>query len=156
LTPRIRAALVLGLLVGASVAYAQSLRFASEVQIASRANPTTSTFTSNATPAMALGNTCGFRVSLCAPDGGTLTGGTLKAWLYNERMLAPQRNTDLDLTVGTPSAACRVWPDQTVTSKQGAKVLYQTASITGTEGDAGSLNIDGGRYTVSIDAWTCP
>jgi hypothetical protein len=105
---------------------------------------------------MELGNVCGFRVSVCGNDGGILTGGSMKAWLYNPRLVKPQRNTDLDLTVGTPGTDCRVWPDQRVSAKQGSKVLYATSAITGTEWDGGSLTGDGGNFLVSIDAWTCP
>lgn len=159
-----RRLLPLALLAFAAVALAQSARTVSVTgQLATYRNvtdggvrPTFPDFSVGNARALDLGNVCGFRVSICSVTGATLTGGTLIPWVYNPSAAEPMSDTDLTLTVGTPIAACRVFPDQLQVARAGSKLIYAPSAITGTDVDAGSLNTDGGNYTIRYDAWTCP
>jgi hypothetical protein len=115
-----------------------SARALSESQSLTRSAP------SAATEGMDLANVKGFRISVCAPSGQTLTGGTLNAWVYNYGSSLWMRNPLLDLTVTSNSVRCLAFPDQEVVAMMGARVLYAASSVTVSSGSA---------VTVRIDAW---
>lgn len=155
--------LLLVTLLAAGLALAQTARSISVVQSGTyRAvgdggiRPTTLDFAASAARALDIGGACGLQVSVCGPTLTTLTGGTVKAWWLPASGTDPMSNVDLDLTVGTPLAACRVFADQRVAVGLGGKVLYVTSAMTGTDVDAGSLTVDGGRFTVTTTARLCP
>ena len=136
---------VLAFCLAAGLASAQSLRSVSETQSLTRSDPAAADIVD--TISMSLANVVGFRVSVCAESTRTLTGGTLLAWVYNPEVSLWMRNPDLDLVVTNVAKRCRAFPDQRVSAKQGARVLYATSSVTVSAGTT---------VTVRIDGWTAP
>lgn len=133
-----RIALVFALLA-AGVALAGGVATSwSEAQALTRADPTAPT------EGLSLSNVTGFQVAVCAEATRTLTGGTLKAWVYNPSSQLWARNADLDLTVGAPATRCRAFPQQRVSIRNGGRVLYANSSVTVSAGTTA---------TVRIDAW---
>jgi hypothetical protein len=164
-----RLALVLTLLL-AGVALAQAVRTqtfsAQRATFRSAGDAGTTPVAADFTQAGAfeLGNVCGFRATLCSADPtcfsnsgcAVLTGGTLKPWMLRPGGTVPTTNPDLNLVVGTPGSNCRTWADQRVAMRGGGKLLFAPSAITGTHADAGSLTVDGGNFTITVDGWTCP
>lgn len=147
-----RFALVLCLM--ASIVTAQTAKSTSEIQLATRATPVAATF-GNPAVALPIGSADALRISVCGEAGSTLTGGTLKAWLYDPSVSAAlrvQRLLEWDLTVGAPSSTCRVFPPIPATNKAGAQILFATSAMTATLSDAGTYT-DGGYYVVGVNAW---
>lgn len=57
----------------------------------------------------------GFRLTVCAPSGQTLSGaGTMQAYLCDAAKSVCSRNKGLDVTVNASSVRCQVFPDFTV------------------------------------------
>lgn len=121
--------------LAAPVALAGDAAF-SEAQALTRTDP------SSGTDGMLIQTSRGFRVSVCADSGQTLSGaGTLKAWWYHPSALVWMRNPSLDLTVSASSVRCQVFPDQRITAFIGGRIIYAASAVT----------VSSGTVTVRID-----
>lgn len=162
-----RTLILLAVSLAAVDAAAQSLpaRYFYENQALTRAAPsgapgTASNFTLPSTTVvkgsndsflgMPLNGVEGFRVSVCAASGQTLTGGTLRAWLYHAPAGLWMRNSDLDRTVANNSQRCQPFPDQATPLRLAHRVLYQAQAVTASGGAAVDIYIDGQLKTASI------
>src|SRR4051812_46307439 len=93
------------LLVG-GLAVALPVRYFHESQSLTRGAPTL------ATEGMSLVGVKGFRVSICAQSGQTLSGaGSLRAYLYHSDAALWMRNPSLDLSVTAAGVRCQAFPD---------------------------------------------
>lgn len=122
-----------------------SKRTWTETPILTRAVPTL------ASEGMDLGNIDGFRVSVCAASGQTLSGGgNLNAYLYNYDTALWQRNPGLDWAISVTATSCsgalcrcQVFPDQVVAAALGSRVLYAPNAVTISSGTTVVVRIDG-------------
>lgn len=111
-----------------------------ETQILTRAAPT------SAADGLDLAKVRGYRVTICAASGQTLTGGALQAWYYEPiQQLWSRASSTLDETV--PSGTrCKTFDDVETLVRFG-RVLYATSAVT----------VSGGTtVTVRIDGWRAP
>lgn len=132
----IRFALALSVFV-AGVAHAQVGPPFSENQACSagsctRGIPDPNNDTVPASSGAELSTATGFRVSICAAAGQTLSGaGTLLAWRYNSNAGKWERNKGLDLTVAVSAVQCAAFPDVEVAALVlKDRVLYATSGVT--------------------------
>ena len=154
-------AVFVGVCVAAGVALGVGSMMASEeVQIATRAAPTPSTFSPTRAGSSTIGNSLdlaevdGFRVTVCAyEDGGFLGGsGNLRAYYLDPRTGLVSRNPSVDLAVTSTTSRCQNFPDQEVKIPYG-QFMYVTDTLI--LKDAGTLLVDGGTgaFTVFQTGW---
>ncbi len=134
--------LAVGLVLACSVAGAQDIpgttRLWQETQILTRADP------SAVTDGVTLANVIGVRVTVCAENTRTLTGGTLRVWLYDNDTALWGRNSSLDLTVAANSLRCQTFPDVVTTVSTG-RLLIAANAVTVSAGTT---------VTVTVKMWT--
>lgn len=95
----------------------------------------------SATDGMDLNNVYGLRVTVCAPASETLTGGSLRVWLYDYNLGLWTKDTTLDMTVAASTPArCLTFPDQFTTVPYG-RVLVAADSVTVSSGSAVTVQI---------------
>lgn len=130
------------LLIGGFVAtaYAGGRAF-SESQALTRAAPAA------ATEGISMLRVQGFRVSVCATNGNTLSGtGSLQAWLYNPAADLWMRNPGLDLQVTASGVRCQVFPDFSVSTVAPAsgefRTVFATSAVTVSAGTTVDVRID--------------
>lgn len=116
-------------------------RSLSESQALTRAAPTASS------DGMALDNLAGYRVSVCAESGQTLSGsGNLRAYLYHGDVGLWMRNPALDLAVSVSGARCQVFPDIEPAAREigeNHRVLYAADTVGVSGGTTVTVRIDG-------------
>lgn len=118
-------------------------RLWSEDQILTRAAP------SAVTDGMFLKDVVGYRLTVCAASGQTLSGaGALRAWYYSYESGVWGRNPTLDQTITVTAtscagAACRcqTFPDFEVVANQGGRVLFATDAVTVSGGTTATVRI---------------
>lgn len=131
-----RAAVILAL--AATAAAALPARYFYESQSTTRDAPTL------ATEGMGLHGVTGFRVSICAESGQTLSGtGNLRAYLYHTDAALWMRNPDLDLAVDASSVRCQAFPDMTTGTTVGHRVLFAADTVGVSGGTTVTVRIDG-------------
>ena len=128
-----------------SLAAMAGARAFTESQILTRADP------SLASEGISMAKVQGFKVSVCAPSGQTLTGGALRAWLYNPAVDLWMRNPGLDVNVSTTAGKrCEVFPDFKVSAIEVLdgdpyRAIWTTSAVT--------LSGAGTNVDVRIDAY---
>lgn len=121
-----------------ALAFAQSARSFSEAQALTRAAPTTNS------EGMQLGNVSGYRISICADSGQTLSGaGTIDIYWYSYDAALWMRNRDLALNVTASGVRCQVFADNRVAAKLGGRLLPAANAVT----------VSAGSVTIRVDAW---
>lgn len=130
--------LLAALLLAAAVpALALPSRYLYQTQALTQAAPSLST------DGMSLGDVLGFRVSVCAASGQTLTGGgTLRAWLYHTDAGLWMRNPSLDLTVSASGVRCQVFPDAQPVVLLSHRVYFASDTVTVSGGTTLDVRID--------------
>lgn len=142
-----RVLLLLSVLV-AAVAAAHSFRYSYEWASSGTAQPCTAgTCTradpTSATEGMSLAGVPGFRLTICAASGQTLSGaGTMKAWVYHPDEAAWARNADLDQTVTVSGKRCQVFPDFLTGVPNNNRVLFAASSVTVSGGSGLDVLVD--------------
>lgn len=107
-----------------------------ESQALTRAAP------SAATEGMLLTRVAGYRVSICAASGQTLSGaGSLQAYYFDPAREVWIRNPTLDRSVTVSGSRCQAFPDATTLVRFG-RVLYATSSVTVSGGTTVTVRID--------------
>lgn len=95
-----------------------------------------------ASEGMSLGGVRGFRVSVCAQVGQTLSGtGTLLAYWYDSVAALWMRNPALDWSVTATGVRCQVFPDQRVVAASAGRVFYATSALTVSGGTTAATRI---------------
>lgn len=113
-----------------------------ESQALTRAAPSTSS------EGISMSQVTGFKLSVCATTGNTLSGaGSLKAYLYNPVAALWMRNPALDVNVTATGERCQVFPDFTVsapaiTGGDPYRALWGTSSVTVSAGTTVDVRID--------------
>lgn len=139
-------AIITALLFGLT-AQALDVRSYSEALGTSAAAPTAAS-----TGGFDLTEVTGFRVSVCAESGQTLSGaGTIAAYLKNNITGLIERNPGLDLAItvtGTSCAGaacrCQVFPDMQVTgSDLGGTYFPRPSGVTVSGGTTVTVRVDG-------------
>jgi hypothetical protein len=94
---------------------------------------------------MGLHGVTGYRVSVCATSGQTLSGsGYLRAYAYHPEAALWMRNPSLDYTVSASGVRCQVFPDLAVAAQPADwRVLFAADSITVSSGSTVTVRIDG-------------
>jgi len=107
---------------------ANTERYLMEAQATTRATPNAAAF--NSAAAFDCDNIVGLRMMVAAQDGSTnLSAGTLKAWMMHKRTGVISRNSDKDLTIGTPGHWARHWNDEEFAQYTGWLLIYATDSL---------------------------
>lgn len=124
----------------ASAAYASSthglvLTGVALSSAAPSAAPTTAT-------AVEFYKTSGFRVTVCAAAGATITGGTIRFWHFEERQGLWALNPALNQTLASSSTRCLTLPDLEVHVKNAGWLAVQTSSVTVSSGTTVSIAIE--------------
>lgn len=124
--------------------------YAFETQALTRATPTVADFT--ITVGTLIGKSlwlmemAGFRVSVCATSGQTLSGaGTLQAWLLDERSGLVMRNPGLDMAISASGTRCQVFPDIRSVMVSSGRVIYAASGVTVSGGATVDVQILGDR-----------
>jgi hypothetical protein len=93
---------------------------------------------------MRMSSTKGYRVSVCAVSGQTLSGaGTLLAWRYNAARLLWERNKDLDRAVAVSGVRCAAFADTPVPAQiVSDRVLYAASGVTVSGGATINVRVD--------------
>lgn len=112
-----------------------SYRYSTENQILSRAAPTL------VTEGMSLQNIAGYQITITAPSGQTITGGTLECYYMSTYTFRWARcSSSMDLT---PRTGGRDWTSPNVEVAVGlGRVLYAAASITLSGGTTVDVSIE--------------
>lgn len=138
---------VLGLAARTAIA-AGFQTIASEVQIATRAQPSAADFTTAAS-VQGLATLEKFNVTACSmEDAGISNVGSLKAWGLDERTGLVTRNKQIDLDMTTQeNARCIKFPDQTV-GVPTDRFMYASNGLKTMDG--GTLTTDAGTQAFII------
>lgn len=145
---RLQPLLLIPLALAAIVSFGQvseaqtvPLRYIEETQALTRAAPTL------ATEGVSLARVTAYRITVCAPAGQTLTGGSVVPWVYQDRMSTPEwAKGDPSLALTVPASAparCQIFKDIQVFVPF-HRVLFATSAVT--------LSGTGTDVTVRIDA----
>ncbi len=112
-----------------------------ETTILTRAAPTL------VTEGMSIHGVPGYRVSVCAESGQTLSGtGYLRAYAWHPVAALWMRNPSLDYTVSATATRCQVFPDlQVAAQPEGWRVLFAADTIAVSGGTTVTTRIDGPR-----------
>ena len=140
---------ILALLLFAPLVFAASGKEFTENQLLTRAAPT------SATTGMNLYQVKGFRISVCAPSGATLSGagtidiynrnGTTGLWEFN-KALQQTVNVTATSCSGAP-CRCQVFPDFLQTARLGSQLLPAANGVTVSAG----TTVD-----IYVQAWLVP
>lgn len=72
----------------------------------------------------------GFRITVCAPSGQTLTSGTIKMYYYNAPLALWTRNPSLDQTITAAGERCQTFTDfRTSFLVKSARMLPAASSV---------------------------
>jgi hypothetical protein len=137
---RILAVALVACLVAGSAQAAKTYRTWSASGVALTGSAPSSAPTAT-TDALKLNGVIGFRLTVCATSGNTLTGGTLRAYVYSSSLGLWSRNPDLDQTIGTPTHRCRHFADQSVVAGNNDWVKYVTDAVTVSAGTTVTVSI---------------
>lgn len=111
-------------------------------------NSTSSTAPTSESDGVSLVKSEGLRVTVCAPAGDQVDGGSLQSWYYDNTLQRWMRTPELDLPVPvSPGQRCINFGDLQPLVKEG-RALWKPSGV-GHISDGGAVT-DGGNITVQV------